>query len=88
VPIRQSEFRPAGLFALSQGVRNLLFGGPEKELTLTGLDAGKPLAGKELKVHVLSAGAPVERINTFHANLLSLLVNATPVIVQFKGAST
>ncbi len=88
VPIRQSEFRPAGLFALTQGVRALLFGGPEKELSLTGLDAAKPLAGKELKVHVLAAGAPVDRINDFHDALLTLLLSATPVIVTFKGASS
>jgi len=102
-PVRQSEFRPAGLFALPGAALSLLFGGADKEisfagldtgqppgskdLSFTGLDTGQPLAGKSLSVHVLAAGAPVERVNEFHANLLSLLVSATPVIVQFKGAS-
>lgn len=88
VPIRQSEFRPAPLLALSAAAQALLFGGgPPKELSFTGLDAGQALAGKELKVHVLAAGAPVDRVNFFHANLLSLLTTATPVLVQFKGAT-
>lgn len=88
VPIRQSEFRPAPLMALSEGIRSLLFGGgPPKELSFTGLDASKPLATKDLKVHVLSAGAPLDRVNLFHANLLSLLETATPVLVNVKGAS-
>lgn len=87
VPVRQSEFRPAPLLALSSGIQSLLFGGPPKELKLTGLDAGQPLARKELRVHVLSPGAPVARVNEFYVQLLSLLESATPVIVTLKGAS-
>lgn len=88
VPVRQSEFRPAPLLALSTRLRSLLFGGgPPKELELTGLDASQPLAPKELKVHVLSPGAPVARVNEFYDQLLSLLDTATPIIVTLKGAS-
>lgn len=87
VPIRQSEFRPAPLLALSSGIQSLLFGGPAKELKLTGLAADKPVANRELKVHVLAAGAPVDRVNNFYAQLLALLESATPVTVTIKGAS-
>jgi hypothetical protein len=87
LPVRQSEFRPAPLLALSGALRSLLFGGPSKEITVTGLDTSRPLAPKELKVHVLAAGAPIDRVNLFYANLLSLLETATPVIVTLKGAS-
>jgi hypothetical protein len=87
VPVRQSEFRPAPLMALSSAVRSLLFGGPPKELSLTGLQSDKPLTTRELKVHVLSAGAPLDRVNDFHDQLLSLLETATPVIVTVKGYS-
>ncbi len=87
VPIRQSEFRPAPLMALSGAIRSLLFGGPPKEITITGLQSDKPLTARELKVHVLSAGAPLDRVNDFHDQLLSLLETATPVIVTIKGYS-
>jgi hypothetical protein len=88
LPVRQSEFRPAPLLALSGALRSLLFGGgPAKEVSITGLDSSRPLAAKELKVHVLAAGAPLDRVNLFHANLLSLLETATPLIVTIKGAS-
>lgn len=87
-PIRQSEFRPAPLMALSAGIQSLLFGGgPVKELSVTGLESDRALATKDLKVHVLSAGAPVDRVNQFYVQLLSLLETATPVIVTIKGAS-
>lgn len=88
LPVRQSEFRPAPLMALSGALRSLLFGGgPVKEVSITGADASRPLAPKELKVHVLSPGAPADRVNLFYANLLSLLETATPVLVTLKGAS-
>lgn len=87
LPVRQSEFRPAPLMALSGALRSLLFSSPPKEITITGLDASRPLAPRELKVHVLSPGAPIARVNDFHDQLLSLLETATPVIVTFKGAS-
>src|SRR5690606_37872519 len=48
VPIRQSEFRPAPLLALGAAARSLLFGAPPKELSVTGLDASRPLSGREL----------------------------------------
>ena len=88
VPVRQSEFRPAPLMALSSGIQSLLFGGgPVKELKLTGLKADRAPYSKELKVDVLAAGAPVDRVNLFYANLLSLLETATPVLVSMKGAT-
>jgi hypothetical protein len=87
VPVRQSEFRPAPLMALSGAIRSLLFGGSPKELSLTGMQTDKPLTTRELKVHVLSAGAPLDRVNDFHDQLLSLLETATPVIVTVKGYS-
>ena len=88
LPVRQSEFRPAPLMALSAGIRSLLFGGgPTKEITITGLDASRPVAARDLTVHVLSPGAPLDRVNAFHLQLLSLLETATPVIVTIKGAS-
>jgi hypothetical protein len=88
LPVRQSEFRPAPLLALSGALRSLLFGGgPAKEIRVTGVDASRPLAPRELKVHVLSPGAPVTRVNDFYDQLLSLLENAIPVIVTFKGVS-
>jgi hypothetical protein len=88
VPVRQSEFRPAPLLALSAAVRSLLFGGgPPKELRVTGLQSDKPLTTRELKVHVLSAGAPLDRVNAFHDALIDLLETATPVLVTVKGNS-
>lgn len=86
-PIRQSEFRPAPLLALSAGIQSLLFGGPPKELSWTGLKSDGPVATKSLQVHVLSAGAPVARVNAFHDALLSLLLQAVPCIVTVKGKS-
>jgi len=87
VPIRQSEFRPAPLLALSSGIRSLLFGGPPTELKITGQKADQPPASKDLKVHVLAAGSPLDRINDFHGQLLALLETAAPVIVTVKGNS-
>jgi hypothetical protein len=88
VPIRQSEFRPAPLLALSAGIQSLLFGGgPAKELSVTGTASDRSLTTKELKVHVLSAGAPLDRVNDFHGQLLTLLESAIPVIVTVKGNS-
>lgn len=88
VPVRQSEFRPAPLLALSAGIQSLLFGGSAaKELKLTGLASDKPVASKELKVHVLAAGAPLDRVNAFYLQLLSLLESAALVTVTVKGAS-
>lgn len=88
LPIRQSEFRPAPLMALSAGIQSLLFGGgAQKELSVTGAKSDTAPAAKELRVTVLSAGAPLDRVNRFYADLLSLLETATPVIVTLKGAS-
>ncbi len=87
VPVRQKEFRPTSLLALGEAVRGLLFGGPPTELKVTGQKSDEPLASKSLSVHVLSAGAPVARVNEFHAQLLGLLESAAPVIVTVKGAS-
>ncbi|HEY6056232.1 MAG TPA: hypothetical protein VIU86_20040 [Gaiellaceae bacterium] len=87
-PIRQSEFRPAPLLALSGAVKSLLFGGgPDKEVKWTGLRANLPTTQQSLQVHVLAANAPVARVNAFHNALLNLMVTATPVIVTLKGAS-
>lgn len=85
--IPKSEFRPAPLLALGEAARGLLFGKPSNELRVTGLDASGPLVRRELKVHVLSPGAPRDRVNEFYSQLLSLLETATPVIVTLKGAS-
>lgn len=86
-PIRQSEFRPAPLLALTGAAQSLLFGGPDKQVKWTGLKSDAPPAGKSLQVHVLAAGAPLSRVNEFHDALLRLLVQATPCIVTFKGTS-
>ncbi len=87
-PIRQSEFRPAPLLALSGAIQSLLFGGgPAKEVQWTGLRSDLPVTQKSLQVHVLAANAPVARVNAFHGALLNLMVTATPVIVTLKGAS-
>lgn len=85
--IRQSEFRPAPLLALTGAAKSLLFGGPAKELKWQGLKSDGPLAKKQLQVHVLSAGAPVARVNTFHTALLSLLEQGLACIVTVKGKS-
>src|SRR6186997_951552 len=51
VPVRQSEFRPAPLLALSTGIQSLLFGlGAAKELSVTGLASDRALSAKEIKV--------------------------------------
>jgi hypothetical protein len=86
-PVRQKEFRPVNLLALTDAVQGLLFGGPPAEVKVTGQKSDAPLATKDLQVHVLSAGAPVARVNEFHGQLLALLETATPVIVNIKGAS-
>lgn len=86
-PIRQSEFRPAPLLALSGAVQSLLFGGPAKQLKWQGLKSDGPLATKPLSVQVLAAGSPLARINEFHEALLSLMLQALPCIVTVKGKS-
>ena len=86
-PIRQSEFRPAPLLALSGAVQSLLFGGPDKQIKWTGLKSDEPLAGKSLQVHVLAAGAPLARVNQFHQALLDLLLQGVACIVTVKGKS-
>lgn len=86
-PIRQSEFRPAPLLALSGAAKSLLFGGPAKEVKWQGLKADAPLAKKQLQVHVLSAGSPVARVNEFHAALLGILQQGLVCIVTVKGKS-
>lgn len=86
-PIRQSEFRPAPLLALGAGVKSLLFGGPDKEIKWQGLKADGPTSRNQLAVHVLSAGAPLARVNEFHQALVDLLEQGTPCIVTVKGKS-
>jgi hypothetical protein len=87
VPVRQKEFRPLNLLALTEAAQGLLFGGPPTEVKVTGHKSDAALAGKSLNVHVLSAGAPVARVNEFHDQLLALLETAAPVIVTVKGKS-
>jgi hypothetical protein len=86
-PVRQKEFRPVNLLALTEAAQGLLFGGPPTEVKVTGQKSDAALSSKSLNVHVLAAGAPVARVNEFHVQLLALLESAAPVIVTVKGAS-
>lgn len=84
VPVRQKEFRPTSLLALSQAAQAALFGGPPKTLRITGLKSDVSPEPKPLKVSVLSRTGDVGRVNEFHDQLLALLDNVTPVQVTVK----
>lgn len=84
VPVRQKEFRPTSLLALSQAAQGLLFGGPPKSIRVTGLKADGAVESKPLKVEVLTRNGDVGRVNAFHDSLLALLDNVTPVQVTVK----
>jgi hypothetical protein len=101
--VRQPEFRPTTLLALGAAVQALLFGKGPSDIDWTGLGKGEvetktslkwtglrsdlPAKQQSLQVHVLAAGAPVARVNEFHASLLNLLTTGTPCIVTVKGRS-
>lgn len=86
--IPPSEFRPAPLLALSNAVRAALFGGSRQQtVKWSGLKSDGAVSAKTLQVQVLTPGAPIARVNEFHAALANLLATATPCIVTVKGRS-
>jgi hypothetical protein len=84
VQVRQKEFRPTSLLALSQAAQAALFGGPPKTLRITGLKSDGAIELKPLKVTVLARDGDVGRVNAFHDQLLALLDSVTPVQVTVK----
>lgn len=84
VQVRQKEFRPTSLLALSQAAQAALFGGPPNTLRITGLKSDGAIEPKPLKVSVLSRSGDVGRVNAFHEQLLALWESVTPVQVTVK----
>lgn len=56
-------------------------------ITVEGMKADGPIASSSLRVSLLTANAPVERVNAFYADLLSLQLGVTPLNVTVKGAT-
>ncbi len=56
-------------------------------IVVDGVKADAPIQAQPLRVTALTANAPVERVNEFYANLLSLMLGVTPVNVTVKGAT-
>lgn len=56
-------------------------------ITVDGVKADGPVAKSTLRVSALTAGAPVERVNQFYADLLSLMLGVTPLNVTVKGST-
>lgn len=84
--VRQRAGVPVNVNQLIGAVTSRLAGagGP---LQVDGVKADTALAAQPLKVTALTANAPVERVNEFYANLLSLMLGVTPVNITVKGAT-
>jgi hypothetical protein len=70
--IRESEFRPGGLLALTSAARSFV----------SGLFGGAPGA---IVVHTLSAETPVDRVNELHDELIDLQQRAQLITVAYRG---
>ncbi len=56
-------------------------------ISVEGLKVDGDLSTSTLRVSALTANAPVERVNQFYADLLSLQLGVTPLNVTVKGAT-
>lgn len=83
-PVRQKDFRPTSLLALSQAAQAALFGSAPKSIRVTGVKADGASETKQLQVSVLSRAGDVGRVNAFHEQLLALWESVTPVVVTVK----
>lgn len=72
--VRASLFVPGGFFAVTQGVRNVVSG-------LLSEVEGKPTAVNVLQ----NTGAPRDRVNDVHDELIRIFEGALLVTVNFKG---
>ncbi len=84
--VRTNDRFPVNVNQLIGGVtsRVLGAGGP---INIEGAKADTPLQAAPLRVTALTANAPVERVNEFYANLLSLMLGVTPLNITIKGAT-
>lgn len=83
--IRENDRLPVNLNQLIGAVTSRINRpGP---ITVDGLKVDGPVAKSSLRVSALTAGAPVERVNLFYADLLSLMLGVTPLNVTIKGST-
>lgn len=83
--VRENDRVPVNVNQLIGAVTSRVFRpGP---ISVEGLKVDGPLTSSSLRVSVLTADSPVERVNQFYADLLSLQRGVTPLNVTVKGAT-
>lgn len=83
--IRENDRIPVNVNQLIGAVTSRVFRpGP---ISVEGLKVDSDLSSSSLRVSVLTADSPVERVNHFYADLLSLQLGVTPLNVTVKGAT-
>jgi hypothetical protein len=85
--VRTNDRIPANVNQLIGSVTARIFNAASGPINIEGAKADTPLQSAPLKVTTLSANAPVERVNEFYANLLSLMLGVTPLNITIKGAT-
>lgn len=85
--VRTNDRIPANVNQLIGGVTSRLIGAAKGAIVIEGAKADTPLQSAPLRVTALTANAPVERVNDFYANLLSLMLGVTPLNITIKGAT-
>jgi hypothetical protein len=85
--IRTNDRIPANANQLIGAVSSRILGAGRGPIVIEGAKADTPLQAAPLRVTALTANAPVERVNRFYADLLSLMLGVTPLNVTIKGAT-
>ncbi len=85
--VRTNDRIPANVNQLIGSVTSRLLGAAQGPIVIEGAKADTPLQSAPLRVTTLAANAPVERVNEFYANLLSLMLGVTPLNITIKGAT-
>jgi hypothetical protein len=84
--VRTNDRIPANVNQLIGGITSRI-AGAGSPITIEGAKADTPLQSAPLRVTALTADAPVERVNRFYADLLSLMLGVTPLNISFKGVT-
>lgn len=85
--VRTNDRIPANVNQLIGSVTSRLLGAAQGSIVIEGAKADTPLQSAPLRVTTLAANAPVERVNQFYADLLSLMLGVTPLNITVKGAT-